>query len=148
MPHSKSAKARKRGESLLLHPTCHFIYFAQSQWCHTKTLPKHRVHSSHSSPVRAQTSCCLASEEILQDDVYLLDVFILRAMGYKGPWNLIPLKAQSSAHFNFLEWSGFSSLCTLVNVWSGSKPFIKVVLKPIPNTNSCLRTTFINFFVD
>ncbi len=31
---------------------------------------------------------------------------------------------------------------TLVNIWSGSKPFIKVVLKP-----KCIRTTLMNFLI-
>ncbi len=38
-------------------------------------------------------------------------------------------------------------LCThikLVNMWSASKPFIKVILKP--KMRSCLRITFINVF--
>ncbi len=34
----------------------------------------------------------------------------------------------------------------LVNIWSGSKPFIKVVLKPKTKMRSCLRTTLMNFF--
>ncbi len=37
-------------------------------------------------------------------------------------------------------------LNTLVNIWSGSKPFIKVVLKPKTKTRSCIRTTLMNFF--
>ncbi len=35
---------------------------------------------------------------------------------------------------------------TLVNIRSGSKPLIKVVLKPKTKMCSCLRTTFIIYF--
>ncbi len=36
--------------------------------------------------------------------------------------------------------------CTVVNIWSASKPFIKAALKPKTKMRSCVRTTLINFF--